>query len=69
MSAFDLLVVASNLIVAFGLAAYCIRRDRGIASSVSLVVESVSQAVESVSRAGAWRQPLNSYPIQHPAQN
>lgn len=68
MSALDLLVISSNLIVAFGLAAFCFRRDRGIAQSVSMVVETVSQAVESVSRAGAW-QPLNSYPLQSPAQN
>jgi len=69
MSAVDLLVISLNLIIAFGLAAYCIRRDRGIAKSVSRAVETVGLAVESISRAGAWQQPLNSYPMQSPAQN
>ncbi len=68
MSTVDLIVIALNLIAAFGVAAYCIRRDRGIAKSVSLV-ETVNLAVESISRAGAWQQPLNSYPMQSPAQN
>ena len=69
MSTVDLIVIASNLIAAFGLAAYCIRRDRGLANSVSLAVETVTLAVESISRAGAWQQPLNSYPMQSPARN
>jgi hypothetical protein len=69
MSTVDLIVIASNLIVAFGVAAFCIRRDRSIAKSVSLAVETVTAAVESISRASAWQQPLNSYPMQSPAQN
>lgn len=64
MSALDLLVIASNLTLACGVATFCIRRDRGMVNPVSTVVESVAQAVESISRAGAWHQPLQS-----PAQN
>ena len=43
MSAFDLIVISLNLIAAFGLAAYCIRRDRGLAKSVSLAVQALEK--------------------------
>jgi len=63
MSGPDLIVISMNLIAAVGLFGYCRYRDRGAGDSV------VEAVVESISRAGAWSQPLNSYPMQSPARN
>jgi hypothetical protein len=55
MSGFELLVISMNLIVAGALFAFYRRRDCDILHAVRL--------------AEIWRQPLNSYPMQRPAQN
>jgi hypothetical protein len=50
MSAVDLIVIASNLIVAFAVAGYCIRRDRMTLPSVDL--------------ADVLREPLSGFSVQ-----
>jgi hypothetical protein len=55
MSGAELIVISMNLIVAVALFAFCRHRDRGVVQADRL--------------AQVWRQPLNSYPMQSPAQN
>jgi hypothetical protein len=51
MSTADLIVIASNLIVAFAVAGYCIRRDR--------------VTLPSVDFADMLREPLSGFSVQN----